>query len=311
MNNLIMKFPAEVRNDIATIFDGGTLSAECCHRICKTLSIDIKNLMIQLLPLAASYSKPIISSFQVGAVVLASKGDAHQSELYIGANIEYESLTFSVHAEQAAISNAWLNNNHVVDAIAVTAAPCGHCRQFLHEIAGTNALQLLVPSEGAAEIFTQTDNGYAYADLEQLLPAAFGPIDLDWEEHWMDSSFTGNPISLENPSEDKLIIKALDAAKLSYAPYSLNYAGCAVKLTNGNIFSGRYAENAAHNPSLSPFSAAISQAMLSDLEFDYANIERIVLVEQATSVSQIEVTKILLASCTTSTELEYYPALQN
>ena len=105
--------------------------------------------------------------------------------------------------------------------------------------------------------------------------------------------------------------KALTAARRSYAPYSLNYAGCAVKLTNGNIFSGRYAENAAHNPSLSPFSAAISQAMLSDLEFDYANIERIVLVEQATSVSQIEVTKILLASCTTSTELEYYPALQN
>lgn len=41
---------------------------------------------------------------------------------------------FTVHAEQSSIADAWMNGEEGIDLIAVTAAPCGYCRQFLNEL---------------------------------------------------------------------------------------------------------------------------------------------------------------------------------
>ena len=88
--------------------------------------------MVDLLPLARTYARPPISNYLVGAVARGVSGD-----LYLGANIEIpgHSLGFSVHGEQFALSNAYMHSEKGIAAIAVTAAPCGHCRQFINEMA--------------------------------------------------------------------------------------------------------------------------------------------------------------------------------
>src|SRR5215472_15358341 len=98
-------------------------------------------LMGGLLPLARTYSRPPLSNFQVGAVVRGSSG-----ALYLGANIEIpgHALGLAVHAEQAALSNAYMHDEQGVAAVAVTAAPCGHCRQFMIELEPEGEIQVLV-----------------------------------------------------------------------------------------------------------------------------------------------------------------------
>ena len=115
MNKSILDFPVEVREDIATICNnGGVLSADRCERICVLLSINIKNLMVRLLPLAAAYSRPPISSYKVGAVVLGYDSNQQKPNLYIGTNIEFQTLYSSIHAEQSAISNAWSDGSTAI-----------------------------------------------------------------------------------------------------------------------------------------------------------------------------------------------------
>jgi cytidine deaminase len=91
----------------------------------------VEALMVDLLPFARAYSRPPISNYLVGAVARGTSGN-----LYLGANIEIpgHSLGFSVHGEQSALSNAYMHSDQGVSAIAVTAAPCGHCRQFMKEL---------------------------------------------------------------------------------------------------------------------------------------------------------------------------------
>lgn len=300
MKHLISTFPAAVRLNIATIIDnGGILTADECEQICNQLSISLESLMVSLLPIAASYSKSALSSYKVGAVALGLETNKKgYSNLYLGANLEFQTLYFSVHAEQSAVSNAWLDGQRGIKAIAVTAAPCGHCRQFLKEIAGDRPLKIILPATEPS-------------DLSQLLPAAFGPLDLGCEFLMMQETVSLNQLELVSSTNSTVVNLALEAARLSYAPYSLNYAGCALEVTTGEIFSGRYAENAAHNPSLSPFSSALSKTILNIPAFEYKNIKRLILVECPTKVSQKEVTENLLASCNADIKLEYHLAVLN
>lgn len=325
LNNSLINFSTEVRDDIVSIADcGGVLIAKRCERVCQQLSISIESLMVRLLPLAAAYSQPNISSFQVGAVALgSSKNDSGFGDLFFGANFEFEqqALCYSVHAEQSAISNAWLHGQQGISSLAVSAPPCGHCRQFLFEVSGKNPFQILLPLDHGSDIFSLSDateidkneadknqdNSFVFADLSQLLPAAFGPLDLGFEGLMMDLNSTTNKLKL-NGSNNDLAKEALQAANLSYAPHSSNFAGCALKLINGKTFSGRYAENAAYNPSLLAFSAVLSQMMLDDSDFDYQNIEQVVLVESSAKASQKNVTQNLLSACAPHVELEYHLA---
>ena len=40
----------------------------------------------------------------------------------------------TIHAEQSAISHAWLRNEPRITDIVVNYTPCGHCRQFMNEL---------------------------------------------------------------------------------------------------------------------------------------------------------------------------------
>ena len=71
-----------------------------------------------LLPLAAQYAKPPVSNFKVGCVSRGLSGN-----LYLGANVEFagEALSFTVHAEQSSIANAWMHGEEGIDLIAQDA----------------------------------------------------------------------------------------------------------------------------------------------------------------------------------------------
>jgi cytidine deaminase len=62
--------------------------------------------------------------------------------LYFGANMEFPGTTLqqTLHAEQSAVSHAWLRGEKQLTAITVNYTPCGHCRQFMNELnSGTPA----------------------------------------------------------------------------------------------------------------------------------------------------------------------------
>lgn len=203
--------------------------------------------LVQLLPDAARFAKPPISNFFVGAVARGLSGS-----LYFGANVEIagEALSFTVHAEQSAVANAWMHGERGIDLIAVTAAPCGYCRQFLNELATAERLTIAMPG--------------GTRPLAELLPSAFGPRDLGIDGGLLQADDHGLVID----EDDELARAALRAANLSYAPYSKSYAGVALRAMDGTIVNGAYAENAAFNPSMSPLEVALSQLNLRGLSFD-------------------------------------------
>jgi cytidine deaminase len=199
----------------------------------------------------------------VGAVAQGKSGN-----LFYGANIEFksEALSFTVHAEQAAVMNAWMQEETGVAALAVSAAPCGYCRQFLFELASAAALKVLHANMKPAS-------------LAGLLPDAFGPRNLGVNGGLMQPE--NHQLTMER--QDPLVRAALAAANMSYAPYSRGYAGVALATTEGGIYSGAYAENAAFNPGMSPMEAAVSQLNIGG--GNVRHIRRAVLVEVENSAS--------------------------
>ena len=70
------------------------------------------------------------SNYLVGAAVLARDG-----RVFAGANVENAAYPLGICAERAAIGKAASEGLKPgdVEAIAITASPCGGCRQWLHE----------------------------------------------------------------------------------------------------------------------------------------------------------------------------------
>jgi cytidine deaminase len=71
------------------------------------------------------------SSYLVGAAVLARDG-----RVFEGVNVENAAYPLGICAEKAAIARAVAEGCRPGDleAIAITASPCGGCRQWLHEL---------------------------------------------------------------------------------------------------------------------------------------------------------------------------------
>lgn len=254
-------------------------------------NFDINEFLIFLLPYAAEFAKVPVSNFKVGAAAIGKSGN-----IYFGSNMEFENEALSavIHAEQSAVNNAWINGESGINKIAVTAAPCGYCRQFLNELTTSNELQILLEYENS-------EYPKVYK-LSELLPEAFGPHDLGIAGGLMKSE--NHNLEIKNIN-DELIQSALDAANNSYAPYSNNYSGVSIKLKNGLIFSGRYSENAAYNPSLSPLQSALAFMNMNSKKGSDNRIVDAVLVEAVSNISQKDVTETLLNSMS-KTKLRYY-----
>lgn len=237
--------------------------------------LDDDALAFALLPLAAACSITPISHFHVGAVARGVSGN-----LYFGANMEFSgaSMQQTVHAEQSAVTHAWLRGEAKLASITVNYTPCGHCRQFMNELNSGTALNIHLPDRDVAT-------------LGDYLPYSFGPKDLDITTLLMDKVDHGYTLA----ETDELSQHALQACNQSHAPYSQSHSGIALETQSGKIFAGRYAENAAFNPSLPPLQGALILLNLSGE--DCLKIRRAVLLERPQPlVSQRDATRSTLAT---------------
>jgi cytidine deaminase len=264
----------------------GRFPASTVEALVKSENTSVDELMLRLLPLAQTYSRAPISNFFVGVVARGASGS-----LYLGANIEIPSqcLGFAVHAEQSALSNAYMNSEQSVPSLAVVGgAPCGHCRQFMEEMSPAGEMQILIPNLPPAK-------------LASILPAAFGPAALGATQGALPIQKTN--LALIGGASDAVTAAALDAARRSYAPYSKSTAGVAIRTTGGRIFQGCYIENVAFNPSLSPLQTALVQLISAGQA--YSDISAVTLVEmQGAKISQRAVTETVLGAIAPQVKLE-------
>jgi len=293
LSRLLPKFGEKSRDRLLHLLNrpgfSGHIPASEVKGLLESEGKSVDALMLDLLPLARTYSRPPISNYLVGAV-------AHgmSENLYFGANLEIpgHSLGFSVHAEQAALSNAYMHADRGVSAIAVTAAPCGHCRQFMNELSPEGDIQILV-------------EGNPGMKLSSLLPMAFGPKDLGFK----DGAFPVKEVDLILPKgiSDELTVAALEAARKSYAPYTKANSGVAIGTRPGRIYKGSYIENAAFNPSLSPLQTALVALIVAG-ESNSA-ISRVALVEvEGASISQKSVAEAALGTIAPAIKLQVVKA---
>ena len=99
-----------------------------------SLGVTLYEMITGALPFAASeameHAYAPYSDYQVGAAVLARDG-----RVFAATNVENAAYPLGVCAERAAIANAASEGVRPgdVEAIAITASPCGGCRQWLPE----------------------------------------------------------------------------------------------------------------------------------------------------------------------------------
>ncbi len=111
------------------------------------------------------------SHFPVGAAVLVEDGS-----IIGGVNIENASYPLTTCGERSAIATAASAGHRTILAVAVSApkapatTPCGACRQVLNEFKPASGDMLVLLDEGSS---------WQETTLATLLPAAFGPRDLE------------------------------------------------------------------------------------------------------------------------------------
>jgi len=223
----------------------GRLAPRTIEQLCSRLNCSIEELLIRLMDVAKIRAHPGTSGYPVGAAALGVSG-----AIYIGANVEIDGSDVSqtTHAEQCTVINAYHHGETGIEILAVTAPPCGFCRQFLFELDGASCLKIILAEQKPT-------------DLIELLPAPFGPKNLGVDAGLLSPQNHDLKTGLKKTGE--LSQLALESARKSYAPYTKAYSGAAVSLKDGTSIGGTYIENAAFNPSISAFKSALCQVFLA------------------------------------------------
>ncbi|KAL1220804.1 Cytidine deaminase 1 [Cardamine amara subsp. amara] len=273
----------------------------------KQLGVSVLELLPSLVKPAKSYARPPISKFNVGAVGLGSSG-----RIFLGVNVEFPGLPLhhSIHAEQFLITNLTLNGEHQLKYVAVSSAPCGHCRQFFQEIRDAPAIRILITDPNESPDSAADSDGFL--PLGSILPHRFGPDDLLekdipllLEPH--DNRLAISDLDSENTAESELKRTALAAANRSYAPYSLCPSGVSLVDCDGKVYRGWYMESAAYNPSLGPVQAALVDYVANGGGGGYERIVGAVLVEKEDAVVRQEHTaKLLLQTISPKCDLKVF-----
>ena len=283
--------PADLASAIKPVLEAenfdATLSPEVFAQLMSKTNMTDSELRVALLPLAAAYSVAPISNFYVGAIVRGQSGT-----LYFGANMEFVGacLSQTVHAEQSAISHAWVKGETGISDITINYSPCGHCRQFMNELTTAKELVVQLPEREAKS-------------LQEYLPESFGPADLNITDALLTKVNNG----IETEASEELVQLACQAANRAHAPYTKNFSGVALKAKDGKTFIGMYAENAAFNPSLPPLQVALINMNMSG--YPLAEIEEAALVEKADStISHLSDTQTTLEALNPDIPLSYVAA---
>ncbi|HCI4313084.1 TPA: cytidine deaminase [Salmonella enterica subsp. enterica serovar Infantis] len=271
------KLDVTLQNAFRPVIDNesfnGILSPETISELKAKTGLSDDDLALALLPVAEAYAVVPISKFNVGAIARGISGN-----WYFGGNMEFihTPLQQTIHAEQCAITHAWMSGEKGLETITVNYTPCGHCRQFMTELNSERKLKISLPGRPV-----QTLNDY--------LPDSFGPRDLQVDKLLLDEVNNGYGAVKGNA----LAEAAISAANMSHAPYSKSHSGVAILTKSGKTFTGAYAENAAYNPSIPPLQAAI--IMMYVKEDEHEEISKAVLAELPTPlISQRHATKELI-----------------
>lgn len=286
MNSVFSKAQNQLIDDAYIKNGEGWIAKSDVEDLQKTLNLSINELMLALLPIAQSKAIMPVVGYLVGAIGLGESGN-----LYFGAcqDFGYGPINQTVHAEQAVIANAFSHGETGILKIACTDVPCGHCRQFLYEL--TTAQQL--------EIVLLNQNPMLLTDL---LPHPFGPKELGQEAVLLkhEKHAIELPKDLQTNSR---ILKAFEAAQFCYAPYTQAYAGVAIEMKNKKIYTGKYIETVAHNPSLPPMQAALVNLTIAGEQ--YADIVSATLVHRVSHfIDQAESSKITLNAVNRKIDLQ-------
>lgn len=296
------------------------ISAAKAAKMRHASGLGVEQFLASLVKPTADLARPPISKFHVGAVGLGVSG-----RIFRGVNLEFPKLplNYSVHAEQFLVANALQHGEKKLVFIAVSAAPCGHCRQFLQELRDAGDIRVLITDGKDNQVHP----------LSYFLPHRFGPDDLlskdfpllleprsngliaianqdvsngggcsnlhvdlhgEVAEEDIEEADKKERDLMKEPSlrswlrEGKrslldLKIAAFTAANASYAPYSRCPSGLSFATKKGEVYSGSYMESAAYNPGLPALQAAIV-AFICGGGGDYDEIETVVLVETRDAV---------------------------
>ncbi|KAM7512969.1 hypothetical protein LguiB_011844 [Lonicera macranthoides] len=174
----------------------------------KNSDLNLLQLLPSLVKSAQTLARSPISNFPVGAVGLGSTG-----RIFTGVNLEFPGLPLhhSVHAEQFLITNLAVHGEPRLRYLAVSAAPCGHCRQFLQELRCASDVQFLITDGGSENL--------DFKPLFEILPNPFGPRDLLDEQ---------TPLLLEKKSNG-LSLSTIDA---NQSPFILEKRNKSLSLSN-------------------------------------------------------------------------------
>ncbi|XP_024527536.1 cytidine deaminase 1 [Selaginella moellendorffii] len=241
-------------------------------------------------------ARPPISNFRVGAVGLGSSG-----RVFRGVNLEFPGLPLhhSVHAEQFLVANLAQHGEISIEFLAVSAAPCGHCRQFLQELRGAKDLELFIVDD---DLLAQD------LDFPLLLESRNNGLVFEGLDHKCYRGREEDGLDLSGLEDESLRDTALEAANKSYAPYTGCPSGVAIFTRSARVFAGSYCESAAFNPSLPPLQAAIV-AFVANGGGGYQDIVCAVLVEKKnSSVQQAPTTRMALDQISPRCPLHVYYA---
>lgn len=238
-------------------------------------AISWREITLLLLGLGTALCRTEHASDQIAAVLEGGSG-----ALYVGIRLDWQAAhtKLSLHAVQTALLSAWNYDEIALKSLLVETPPCAACRQMLRETTSWTAVKLSVALQG----FATLESG---AIMDQALS----------RKHLREVEISGG---LLRPPKRRFLIRHRDndlaehacrAAELSYAPYSQNYAGVALRTRQGTLHTGRYAEIGVSALSVLAVEMALVDLVLSGR--DFVDVAEIVLVESRGKVAQFSLTQ--------------------
>jgi homodimeric cytidine deaminase len=183
---------------------------------------------------ARTISSPAISKFVVSAA-----GYGIDGSIYLGANLEFPALGLDscIHAEEFVVSSAVNRGGRRLLCLAISAFPCGHCRQILAELDGSEHLKVYVMQFLSSSCCSDTaipdpchrtnskeslpcpePHVLGPFSMQDLLPHAFGPLQLGNSQRLLSTQSWS--LALQSPCDadlSSLASLAVDFANRSYS----------------------------------------------------------------------------------------------
>ncbi len=237
-----------------------------------------REMMLMLLDVASSLAQTPVEGEHIGAVAEGQSGG-----LYLGAPLSWRGgeIRFSTHGVQAAVLNAWNQGELSVTSLMVEVLPCACCRQFLRELKDWKTLKILQAVDGPLSL-----------QKGEMKATGLGLEGL--RADGIKAKLMGEPkrtMGVGKMSTNDLIKLAATSAAASYAPYSRNYAGVALRTRRGDMHHGCYVETRESVAGILAIEAALMDLVIGGGQ--PTDVNEIVLVETRGSVTQFAATQKL------------------